>query len=118
MIRVNAYVKKSIQRVALRHRYALCPNGSGGLCGMVSSKIVEDLRRRGIRCQEKRGHFMGECSGENENYDWDDEYDHAWVDIDGEILDATADQFNKDLPEIWYPANKKCYREGLYQPTG
>jgi hypothetical protein len=37
---------------------------------------------------------------------------HVWIelpDYDNIIVDSTADQFG-DFPQIWFPADKKCYK--------
>lgn len=35
---------------------------------------------------------------------------HAWIELNGKILDVTADQFG-NYPKVWYPASKKHYKK-------
>lgn len=72
-----------------------------GECFPASERLYDKLRDLGYDPSIVGGYFV--LNGE--------EIDHTWVDLQGAIIDITADQFGKKFPDIWIDADKKYYRD-------
>lgn len=70
------------------------PAELSGLCAKTSAAFVEWLSERGVVAELVTGH----CSlgGDDDN----GASNHAWIEIDGMIVDLTAQQFDPMLPEV------------------
>ncbi len=83
-----------------------CVDESGGVAGQcfsASEMIYDELSRKGFGPTIVSGVFKwGRRRSE----------DHTWIEVDGMIVDVTADQFDKRFPKIWIDAPKKHYVEG------
>jgi hypothetical protein len=81
------------------------------MCLQVSRKLRDELKRNGYNAFVVRGTFTVDnpdaeaCSELDPNdFECDEELQeamnnplHYWVELDGQIIDLTADQFNKEL---------------------
>jgi hypothetical protein len=71
------------------------------LCLEASRELRDEYLKNGINAIVVQGTFYVDNPNENFDEEYDDEtYNnplHYWVEINGEIIDITADQFNDEL---------------------
>ncbi len=81
-----------------------------GACAFIAKDLTKELKARGIPAKHVVGNFYLDEPGAF-NYvspldELTDEYtvNHDWVEVEGRIIDAAADQFKKyvhtDIPEV------------------
>lgn len=100
----------------IRSRVADCEVTGG--CDDLSDSLGRVLKSHGIENIIVRGRWVGPIRKDyaHDAADWWDPVQeayppHTWIEFpDGTILDITADQFSKNLPAIWFPANRKFYK--------
>lgn len=82
--RAGLTVRRFLHRLRRRFPKSIFPDLTGG-CGIGAVVLVRILRRAGLRPELILGTF--------------ERNPHAWVEVDGEIVDVTATQFGK-LPAV------------------
>jgi hypothetical protein len=85
---------------------------SNGKCEFMSQELVSDLNKKGIRSNHVMGIFtLDEPGAWKYRSEEDEEFDeyqvnHDWVNVEGKILDISADQFkkyvNQNIPNVVY----------------
>lgn len=94
------------------HRHEGSPSlltPSQGTCGRSSLFLQEALRAEGLIAE-----FVAGSPSEGQQGYWLDGawHGHAWVEVDGWIVDVTADQFGAP-PVVVTPVGARCYRAGV-----
>lgn len=85
---------------------------SDGQCEYMAQELVKALKERGIRANHVMGIFTLDepfawkyRSDEDEDFD-EYEVNHDWINVEGKILDISADQFRKyvhiQIPDVVY----------------
>ena len=84
-----------------------------GLCGEASLALSVRLTRAGISHEILGGRWAGPISLEGIDPRYEEGVRlHAWIrfpQYDGAILDVTADQYDRAVPPVWFPAKKEWY---------
>lgn len=84
--------EREFERLTQQVRNSYSPNFQGN-CEGAAADLAALLKQRGIQCRVMQGIF-------DHPYDHDgvqaDQSSHVWVEIDGYILDPTAEQFDTD----------------------
>lgn len=96
----------------LAHRVKKRFPSSDGKCEYMAKELVKELSDRGIRANHVMGIFtLDEPGAWKYRSDEDEELDeyqvnHDWINVEGKILDISADQFRKyvyvDIPDVVY----------------
>lgn len=73
---------------------------AGGMCFLASQFIYDKLEKLGYEPVIAEGEFVLGRGNSG---------DHVWVELDGMIIDVTADQFGK-FPKVWVDADPKRYK--------
>ena len=93
---IAATVRKIVERE--------CGGKTRGLCNWASELLSQRLSASGIDNDVLYGDWAG--PSKKRYRDWG----HTWVELDdGRIVDITADQFGKDFPQVWFPADEEHY---------
>lgn len=73
------------------------PKGSRGLCLPASIALQKIFENSGIDSRVIRGKY--------------DEFGHAWVEVNGSIVDITHDQFGPNYPDVFLGEINDKYKE-------
>lgn len=77
------------------------------MCGVANEALAQELLKLGHKVDEVRGVFLMEMPGYGGGYDEvgpeSFEAEHTWLEVDGQIVDISADQFNEYLHGGPYP---------------
>ncbi len=84
-------VRKHLYRLRKYYPEAIAPDLTGA-CAIGSVIMTRLLRRMGLDPVLVVGVFMSSTSNST----------HAWVELDGEIIDVTATQFGRHLPTVLF----------------
>lgn len=96
---VEAIAAEPVVQAALRAR-----SGEGircarfGDCKAAATATVALLRQEGIPAKLVHGRFVS-ATGDAPGFEERTEWDHSWVEVSGDILDPTVDQFFSELDE-------------------
>lgn len=106
---------------ALAHRVKSKFPSSDGKCEYMADELLKVLRDRGIIANHAMGIFtLDEPGAWKYRSDEDEELDeyevnHDWINVEGKILDISADQFRKyvyvSIPDVVYIG----YSDPLYR---
>ncbi len=71
------------------------PDEDSGGCDQMSEFLVDTLHSLGIKARTVYGWFNWDGFGHDNGGNWE----HVWAEVDGRIVDITADQFNEGREE-------------------
>ncbi len=73
-----------------------------GQCFEASERLYDELTKLGYDPAIVAGYFV---LGDGERSD------HTWLEVNGVIIDITADQFGKEFPDVWIDADRAYYED-------
>lgn len=111
-------MNKKVLSLARKVRREICGKYSSGMCFNASVSLSYLLQRANISHKIIGGQYIGLMGNipypdEGPDFPFDeweaDARGHAWIEIDGDILDITADQYDDSNAKVLYPAPRSNY---------